>query len=253
MLNIFKTTITGILLSCSVLSAIAADSRVHGVATVGGTLKSGNVNKFEAKASGQVYRTDTVFSFDVYGKFNYSETDHKGRDRGVTAYAKFDWYEFNRWSPFFAVEYLHNEYKGYNHKVSILAGEKFRIYQSRTSDYSISMAALYDNDEYVKDKVKTERENLFRLSLRPKIKQKLGDAVSLREQIYYQPRIDKFNDYIFKNLTSLEFKITTLIFLGIDFEYDYRSVVPTSIDSKGNVVTYDHDDIALDFSFRFKF
>ncbi len=196
---------------------------------LGGSLKSGNVNMITLTNTGGVERNDSTLAFSADYGIVYGEKDHEEYDKGLTANVKFDLWQYSRWSPFFSASYINNKYKGYNYKTSLLLGAKYRIYTSPKCDYSISAAYVYDFVEYTKanDALKPQ---VSRISLRVKIKQKIGDGVSLKHTTFYQPSLMDFGgDFIVTSVTSLETKLSSNLFFDVNFNYEYRSLVPEGI------------------------
>ncbi len=219
-----------------------------GFISAGGSLSSGNINKADVKATGGMSVADSTLEFVMGGKYTYSESEHKTKNNGIELHSKIDFMPYRKWSPLIAFEYLHNTYKGYNYRLDAVAGAKFNICSKpNIYDYSISLAGLYDVVDYTDDK-KTLDDNAFRLSLRPKIKQQIGPTVYLVEKFFYQPKINEFSDYLLKNETELECKITKIFYLSVVYEYDYRSILPPIKENQ----TYEHSDHSLEVSLKIK-
>ena len=222
------------------------EKKISGFLSAGGTLSSGNIDKTDIKATGGVATDDSIVSFELSGKYVFAESDHKTKNNGIESSLKLDFIQYRKWSPLLACEYIHNTYKGYNFRLDAVAGVKCNIYSKpKVNAYSISLAGIYDVVDYTDDK-KTLDDRAFRLSLRPKMKQKIGDSVHLIEKIFYQPKINDFNDYLIKNETELECKIVSILYLSIIYEFDYRSVLPPIRED----VTYEHSDNSLEFSLK---
>ncbi|MCQ2189659.1 MAG: DUF481 domain-containing protein [Paludibacteraceae bacterium] len=224
------------------------EKKVSGSLSAGGSLSSGNINKADVKATGGLAVKDTTFEFVMGGRYNFSKTDDKIKNNGIELNSKVDFMPYRKWSPLIAFEYIHNTYKGYNYRLDVVAGAKYNIYlKPKVSDYSISLAGLYDVVDYTDDK-KTLDDNAFRLSLRPKIKQQIGPSVYLVEKFFYQPQIDDFSDFLFKNETEIECKVTKIFYLSVIYEYDYRSVLPPIKEN----TTYMHNDHSLEVALKIK-
>lgn len=211
---------------------------------LGASQNSGNVENFSVKHNQELSRNDTVVSMDLHYNFVYQKTEGIETNKGINGGYKVDLFQYNRWSPFVAAEFVSNHYKGYNFKISGLGGVKFRINKNRNDnyDYSISLAAVYDHVDYYDE---TELNTQFcRLSIRPKFKQKIGDCVTIKHTTFYQPAVNDFDDYIINSITSLDSKITTKLSLSISFNYEYRSILPGE--------DYKHYDCSTDVSLKLK-
>lgn len=225
----------------------AKEKKASGFISAGGSLSSGNINKADVKATGGLSVADSTLEFVMGGKYTYSESEHKTKNNGIELNSKIDFMPYRKWSPLIAFEYLHNAYKGYNFRLDLVAGAKYNICSKpKVYDYSISLAGLYDVVDYTDDK-KTLDDNAFRLSLRPKIKQKLGNLF-LIEKLFYQPKFVDFNDYLIKNETELECKITSIFYLSVIYEFDYRSTLPPIKENQ----TYEHSDHSLEVALKIK-
>lgn len=224
------------------------ENKASGFISAGGSLSSGNINKADVKASGGLTVADSTLEFVMGGKYTYSESEHKTKNNGIELHSKIDFMPYRKWSPLIAFEYLHNTYKGYNYRLDAVAGAKFNICSKpKVYDYSISLAGLYDVVDYTDDK-KTLDDNAFRLSLRPKVKQQIGPAVYLVEKFFYQPKINDFSNYLLKNETEIECKITKVFYLSVIYEYDYRSVLPPIKENQ----TYERSDHSLEVALKIK-
>lgn len=210
----------------------------------GMTQNSGNIENISLKNYAELERNDSLISSNFNYKFVYQKENEKETNKGFNAGMNFDLFQYGKFSPFVATEFLANKYKGYDFKISALTGFKYRIFTKKdTCDYSISLAMVYDNVDYTPEENKLDKE-LVRLSVRPKIKQKIGNGFYLGHNTFYQPSLKNFSDYIINSQTKLSSKITTKLFLEISFNYEYRSKLPTK--------DYEHYDITTDISLKLK-
>lgn len=219
---------------------------------LGASLNAGNVNNCNVSHDAAVTRNDSVIAFDFHYRFLYSSLILKsdaGRkweetNKEINGGLKMDLYQYGKYSPFLACEMLANKYKGYDLKLSGLFGFKFRIYTvPSVCDYSISAAFVYDWNDFT-DETALPNNN-YRISIRPKIKQKIADNLTLLHYTFFQPSVLDFGDYIVNSMTKLQTQITKKLFLDFSFRYDYHSRVPSE--------TYRHHDILTEVSLRLKF
>jgi len=231
------------------LLAQDTDSEWSGKFSVGGSYYKGNVTKTDIRSDGTVSHTDSTFEFSTSYKTIYGRNGSEENNREFSSTIKFDWKPYSKISPFLAFETYSNVYKGHDLRLSSLAGAKFTIYQTDNSDYSFSTAALYSIEKYTVPEIPDENfistSEIFRLSIRPKIEQKLGDNVVLKHTTYYQPNVKNFSDYILETKTSITNKLTDVLFLDLSFEYDYVSSPPSEDIEK--------EDIAIIVSLIIKF
>lgn len=192
----------------------------------GFNLNEGNVNNMSLNTSGSADRNDSVLAFSANYKYIYTQQDSVVTNKGFNAGIKFDLWQYDRWSPFFASEYVNNKFKGYDYKLSLLAGAKYRIYTlPGICDYSVSGAVVYDFVRYAD--ATDLRPQVLRASFRAKIKQKIGDVTSINHSTFYQPSFYDFDgDWILTSTTKIENKLSKNFFLDLIFGYEYRSLVP---------------------------
>ena len=205
----------------------------------GGELKSGNVNTTIFNTSGGVERNDSILALDAGYAIVYGRKDKVDFDRGLTANVKFDVWQYSQWSPFFLATYQNNKFKGYEYKMSVLLGGKYRIYSKpKVCDYSISAAYMMDYTEYfAKDRDDDRfRPQVSRVSLRFKMRHRINDVVSISHITFYQPSLMDLGglrsvreDYVVNSVTTIENKVGKMLFLDLKFAYEYRSLVPDDI------------------------
>ena len=201
---------------------------------LGTSLHTGNVNSCNINNNASIIRNDSLLAFDFHYKLLYSslidknDAEHQWKETNfeINGGIKLDYLQYGKYSPFLACEMLTNKYKGYDLKMSGLVGLKYRIYvKPSICDYSISVAFVYDWTDFTDATVLPN--NNYRISIRPKIKQKLTENLTLLNLTYYQPSILDFNDYIINSMTKLQTKITKILYLDLVFTYEYRSLVPS--------------------------
>ena len=159
-----------------------AQNKWHYNFGLGASLNAGNVNNCNISNDGAVERNDSLVAFDAHYKLLYSSLiDKSGGDKHwketnfeVNGGVKIDLFQHDKYSPFLACEMLTNKYKGYDLRLSGLVGMKYRIYTiPRLCDYSISAAFVYDWADFTDDTHLPN--NNYRISIRPKVKQKLAE------------------------------------------------------------------------------
>ena len=219
---------------------------------LGASLNTGNINNCNINTSASVNRNDSLIALDFHYKLLYSalisknNVGHQWEESNfeINGGIKVDYLQYGMFSPFLAFEMVTNKYKGYDFKASGVAGVKFRIYTKPSiCDYSISAALVYDRTEFTDNTVLLN--NNFRISIRPKIKQKIADNLSLYHCTLFQPSVLDMKDIHINSVTKLQTKITRILFLDLAFTYEYRSRVPSE--------NYKKHDILSEVSLRLKF
>lgn len=207
--------------------------------SLGGELKTGNVNTFVLNNKASVERNDSLLSLSARYAIIYGKKDKEVYDMGLNASVQADLWQYDRWSPFLLFSYLNNKFKGFEYKFNGLIGAKYRIYTlPGVCDYSISAAYMQEWVEYFAADRGNERlrPQLSRLSLRFKIKQKITSAVNIVHMTFYQPSLMELKelksfreDFVISSITSVQNKIGRNIFLDVNFDFEYRSVVPKKV------------------------
>lgn len=229
----------------AIAGSVGAQSKWKYQLGLGWNMNEGNVNNMSFNNTGSVDRNDSTLAFSANYKIVYDQQDKVETNKGFNAGIKFDLFQYDRWSPFFASEYINNKYKGYDYKLSLLLGAKYRIYTvPGVCDYSVSGALVYDHVKYCD--TTGMRPQVFRASFRFKVKQKIGDVVSLNHSTFYQPSFYNFTgDYIITSTTKMENKLGKNFFLDLIFNYEYRSIIPVSVAH--------HHDIETSVALRWTF
>lgn len=224
-----------ILLSLAVLAALtgSAQSKWKYHLGFGGELKDGNVNTVTIRNDGSIERNDSTLAFDAGYGIVYGEKDKVAYDKSLDVHAKVDLWQYDRWSPFVSVSYLNNKFKGFDYRLSALVGVKYRIYWDKRCDYSLSAAYVQDYTDYGDPDV-TLKAMVSRLSLRFKMRHKIADNVSIKHTTFWQPSLMEpmksvTEDYVLTSITSVDTKITEHISLGVNFNYEYHSLVPDGV------------------------
>ena len=212
---------------------------------LGASDNSGNVDNFNLKNTASVYYEDSAMCFSTNYKFIYELKDGKESNNGVNGGLNFDFYKFGKWSTFVATELVSNHYKGYDFKVSALTGAKYYIWAKKdTCEYSFSTAIVYDNVNYTDEDTYLNTE-VWRISLRPKIYQRLGKNVTLSFVMFYQPSIKNFDDYIINATFNLENKLSKHFYIDLHYNYEFRSEIPSD--------KYRHYDSVTELTLKLKF
>ena len=127
---------------------VSAQSKWQYTFSLGGEYKSGNVNTFTFNNKGGVERNDSILALDANYAIVYGQKDHVEYDKSLTGNLTFDIWQYNRVSPFVSATYYNNKYKGFEYKLSFLAGAKYRLFYNQNYDYSISAAYVYEYVDY---------------------------------------------------------------------------------------------------------
>lgn len=222
-----------ILLALLATVTVSAQSKWKYHFGFGGELKDGNVNTVTIKNDGSIERNDSILAFDAGYGIIYGEKDKEAYDKSLSANLKFDVWQYDRWSPFVSFSYYNNKFKGFEYRLSGLLGVKYRFYWDKKCDYSLSAAYVQDYTDYG-DRNTSLEAMVSRLSLRFKMRHKIADNVSIKHITFWQPSLMNpmhsiTDDYVVSSITSLSTKITDHISFDVNFDYEYRSLVPDGV------------------------
>jgi hypothetical protein len=193
---------------------------------IGFSYFSGNVKKMDIRSTGGLSHKDSVFEFSSFYKAIYAETDNIQNNEELSGGIQFDYLPHSRFSPFILFTAFRNQFKNIDLRLSGILGGKYLLYKSDNAAYSISVAYQFDAEQYVEE---TSDENKNRLSVRPKIKQKIGKGVYFEHVTFFKPNLSNFNDYMIESSSALSNNITDKIKLKLSYEIEYVSQ-PTKAD-----------------------
>ncbi|HAN79019.1 MAG TPA: hypothetical protein DCQ31_15250 [Bacteroidales bacterium] len=207
------------------LFAFEMHAQLSAKASVGGYYYTGNVNKLDIRSDAALAYKSAKFEYSGNYKFIYSEIAGVQNNGEIAGGVKFDYMPQNKFSPFIALNFYNNKYKGYDLRVSSILGAKYVIYETEKSDYSISAAFQYDAENYAPDKLGVEipNKNLFRLSIRPKITQQITSSMKLTHISFFRPNLSNFSDHQIDAVTSLSNQISKKFYIDIAHELQYTS------------------------------
>ena len=221
----------------------------NGILEAGASYYSGNVNKLNVKGSGKIAHTDSVYEFSLFTRGTFSKVDSIVKKKEYSVGMKYDFRPFAKLSPFILTEIYSNQQKGIEARYSGLAGVKYTYYKTEKSAFSLSTAFQYDYDTYLKPKDDTETqkpdEQIIRLSIRPKFKQKIAEGVYFEHQTFFQPSLKGFDDYRIYSKTRLSTKFLGKLSVNIDFIYEFDEFTAYTDIKK--------DDSAVFVTFVYKF
>ena len=194
-----------------------------------GVINSGNVNSISISQGGGASRNDSIIAFNGSYKYIFGAQDDVISNRELNTAINFDLWQYNRFSPFVSVTDLINRFKGFDNKLSLLTGAKFRIYSMPDiCDYSVSLAFLGEFIDYSGD-ADGLRTEIARFSLRAKMKQKISDNVIISHTTFYQPAIHALDDYTINSVTRIDTRIHKNLLFGVVLTYEFRSVIPEGV------------------------
>jgi len=209
---------------------------------MGGSFYSGNVNKLDLHSKGDIARNDSVVEYSAYYKVTYGKAkqlvkDSQGQEQSVwrennneyAAGVKFDYHPESVISPFVLAEVYKNERKNIEWRMSALGGVKWKFYSTPKCSYSVSAAGIYQSELYTSkaiDKVTKlqipDKEN-FRVSIRPRIKQQIGESVYFEHTTFFKFSVNDFDDHTIESVTSISTKLNKHLSLELSYEMNFEN------------------------------
>ncbi|MDR2684537.1 MAG: DUF481 domain-containing protein [Prevotellaceae bacterium] len=195
--------------------------------TAGANWQTGNTEIIRISASANAAIIDSVKEFSFNMRYIYGENKKKKNQNEFSTGLQFDYRPLNRFSPFVRAELYSNEFKKISYRFSGLAGAKYRYFIKKKSnetvcDYSISGAVVYEYERYTREAGIQPKER-FRLSVRPKFKQRLWKNTVFALECYYKPNIIDFSDCIVLSIVQLNFKLNKYLFVRCSYEWEYNN------------------------------
>ena len=211
----------------SMESKRAAKTKIATSISLGGNFWTGNIDKSSFLGNLHIAATDSIKEFSFDAKYIYGENNKKLNHREFMTGLQYDYHPLSVFSPFTRIELYSNEFRNIKYRFSGLAGAKYRFYVHKndietTSDFSVSGAFTYVYEKYTPD-AQSLNQYKFRLSLRPKIKQKLAKNIYFQSELYYMPKIDCWEDYILYFRSNINFLVNSNIFIKCSYEYEFES------------------------------
>ena len=189
----------------------------------------GNVEKLDTRLKLAASRSDSIVEYARSYQFIYGELN-QGRNNLLHDF-KFtvDFLPYHIYSPFAGAFVYSNIYKGFRLRNSYLVGVKRKLIYTPKTHSSISAAIMYDYATYGKAGISEDldiKEQVLRLSLRPKIKTSITEQIIFSHISFWQPEIENLTNYIYQATTSLDFNIKKNMSLGMDYLYYYNNSPP---------------------------
>ena len=187
----------------------------------------GNINKFDASTFNTIEHNDSINEFSFDYNFLYGEQANNRYLLEHFASAFYDYKPHHRISPWVNATFLHNTYKGFTMRFNTAAGLKYRFIYTPTQDWSLSAGILWDHLNYAEPTeagtAQRNTENVWRLSIRPKVKIKFSETAKLKHVTFYQPEIKNFYNFIAWSITEFSVKVIKHIGISASYYYFYNS------------------------------
>ena len=206
--------------------------KVSTAISLGGSYQTGNTENGSVLLSSAVSAMDSIKEFSLNAKYHYSENARKMNKEEFSGGLQFDYRPLSRFSPFVRGEFYSNQFRQIDSRFSGLLGAKYCYFKYLKdniiiSEYSISGAFVFENDNYTKEALLSDKSRV-RLSLRPKFKQIVMKNIFLGLECFYKPNIVDFNDFIIDSMFQINFVVNEHVTLSCSYQYEYDSKPATA-------------------------
>ena len=174
------------------------------------TYFEGNVNKLDVLSQINYDRQDSISELSTSYRIFYGELNFKKNNLEHQAIINYDYRYKSTLSPYIGVSSFSNEFKGFKLRTNLLVGFKWLVYHSERTNFSISTAITGEQNKFAapsgNDVIRKSETNLFRFSLRPKLKMKFSKFELLHET-YFQPNTVLLKDYLIQSRSDINFTV----------------------------------------------
>jgi len=212
---------------------IAKDAGLSGNLEAGLETKRGNTHKDNYKTSMKItYDNNSSFvswaEFSgEYGKANDIEDTKKLYSHLRFIHTLTD--DVIRWELFYQIQ--KDKYKAINNRSVSGAGLRFNIFDSLAGGRGyLGLGGFYEYIRYIDPNLNSNEDNL-RMNTYFAYSLKFNEQSTLAYTLYYQPNIEKFDDYVISNMFELKLNIFKELFLKFSITYAVDSVAPNGIES----------------------
>ncbi len=202
--------------------------------TLASALYSGNINSLDLRTDLSMSKKDSVTELSFFGRTIFTQVDGQVRNREYYGGVKLDLLPDDVWSPFLMATVFANPYKGYDLRISGLAGVKRLLLRRGTMEYSISAALVADAEAYAASSGRADR-GMLRLSIRPKLHLPLGDAACIDHMTFVKVSTASIGDVLVDMTTTLHIHASSLLSVDVTHQFDYNNHPP-----EGRIHRTDH-------------
>lgn len=190
------------------------------------TYFEGNVNKLDVLSQINYDRQDSISELSTSYRIFYGELNFKKNNLEHQAIINYDYRYKSTLSPYIGVSSFSNEFKGFKLRTNLLVGFKWLVYHSERTNFSISTAITGEQNKFAdpsgNDVTRKSETNLFRFSLRPKLKMKFS-KFELVHETYFQPNTVFIKDYLIQSRSDINFTIAKKTALLVSYIYYYNN------------------------------
>jgi len=194
---------------------------------MGFSISKGNTEKMGMNSFCYLERITRINEFIFRVNGFYSETEKKKDTNKGDLTLKYDRNFWKKESFFLFIFPSYNEFQDLKYRVQNGIGLKHTFIKADTMNYSISAAFIYELKESLSV---SEKDELIRLSIRPKVKQSFSKSGTLFFVLFYQPALEDFKNYRLTSDIIFEFNIIKSLFFEFKINDEYNNIVPEGIE-----------------------
>lgn len=199
----------------------------------GGSLFFGEVDQTAFTAGASVEKADSAYELSASLRFDYGET--KDQETGASVVSRrswlgglsVDWAPERRWSPFLFATGEQSFEKRIDFRYNGGIGLKHTFIDVDAARIDLSAAVLGEQTFPQEQTPSSPSSDLlarasFRLRLRHAFGQ--GEKLLFDTRTFYSPELGQASNFTFRSLNSLDYRLTSVISVGVNFDYDYESL-----------------------------
>lgn len=190
---------------------------------------SGNSSFTVLRAGFEVVRDQAErYELELAAVARYGTNENEVIANDAKAALKFDWRPRARISPFVFVDVARDEIRRLDFQMDGGVGAKWTFVRRDRGQASFSLATLvdYQNFDVTPGSGGPESESLARWSLRFKGDRTLGEGTELEHVTFWQPVVDRVNDYVLEVTNTLSTHLLENLTLALEHLYLRDSVPP---------------------------
>ena len=165
------------------------------------------------------------FELDWSSALTYGESNNAVIARRMSTALKGDYRPTATWSPFVFASVERDRIRKIDALANAGVGAKWTFFRNTAGAASLSAAGLFSRKDIVNDTA----QDAWRLSLRPKVVQRLSSGWSVEQTTFYQPEIGNASDYNLDAVTRVGFSPNKMSTLFAQYTYRVDSRPPTGV------------------------
>ncbi len=236
---VLRAQCVALYLSGTALAQVNVEPVRQRLKTTGRTLHfRSSVAGYQGNTNGLVYSGGALFGLSSEQQMAYltASADY-GRSNSETTLAKaFAHLRYTRrftrlWAAEAFVQWEHDQFRrittrelfGVGPRVELLTSEVFSF--AGGTAYMLEQTARSDGEE-----TPASNEWKHRLSTYATLTYRPHEHVTVSETLYYQPRLDRFSDYVLLSIFGAHFTVTPVLSSGVDLRVRSESAAPRGVE-----------------------